>query len=66
MLRTLRSDLQRGSLGPPVGQPDVSIVPLGRIAQPQEIASAVLYLASEDAAYITGQTLNVCGGISMD
>jgi NAD(P)-dependent dehydrogenase (short-subunit alcohol dehydrogenase family) len=66
MLHTLRSDLQQTTAGSPAGQPDVSIVPLGRIAQPQEIASAVLYLASEASAYITGQTLNVCGGISMD
>jgi NAD(P)-dependent dehydrogenase (short-subunit alcohol dehydrogenase family) len=41
------------------------MVPLGRIAQPQEIASAVVYLASEASTYITGQTLNVCGGICM-
>jgi NAD(P)-dependent dehydrogenase (short-subunit alcohol dehydrogenase family) len=37
-------------------------VPLGRIGQPHEIASAVLYLASEAADYITGSFINVSGG----
>lgn len=38
------------------------IVPLGRVGLPEEVASAVLYLASDDAAFITGQTLAVDGG----
>lgn len=37
-------------------------VPLGRFAEPQEIANAILFLASPLAAYITGQTLHVNGG----
>ena len=36
--------------------------PLGRIGQPQDIASAVTFLASEDASWITGETLLVSGG----
>jgi NAD(P)-dependent dehydrogenase (short-subunit alcohol dehydrogenase family) len=32
------------------------------VAEPEEIASAVVYLASDDAAYVTGQTLYVDGG----
>jgi 3-oxoacyl-[acyl-carrier protein] reductase/meso-butanediol dehydrogenase/(S,S)-butanediol dehydrogenase/diacetyl reductase len=40
-------------------------VPLGRQAKPEEIAGAVAYLASDDAAYVTGQTLNVTGGTPM-
>jgi 2-hydroxycyclohexanecarboxyl-CoA dehydrogenase len=39
-----------------------AIVPLGRVGQPEEVASAVLYLASDDAAFITGQALSVDGG----
>jgi NAD(P)-dependent dehydrogenase (short-subunit alcohol dehydrogenase family) len=41
------------------------IVPLGRVGLPEEVASAVLYLASDDAAFITGQTLAVDGGATM-
>jgi acetoacetyl-CoA reductase len=37
-------------------------IPLGRLAMPLEIAKAVSYLASEHAAYITGETLNINGG----
>lgn len=40
-------------------------IPLGRIGQPEDIANAVAYLASAGAAYVTGQTLSVSGGISM-
>lgn len=36
--------------------------PLGRIAEPEEIAKAALYLASDDAAFITGDVLNISGG----
>ena len=36
--------------------------PLGRIAEPEEIAKASLYLASDDAAFITGDVLNISGG----
>jgi len=38
------------------------IVPLGRLGTPEEVASAVLYLASDDASFITGQALSVDGG----
>lgn len=40
-------------------------VPLGRIAQPQDIANALAFLVSPEAAYITGQTLMVDGGMSI-
>lgn len=43
----------------------VERVPLGRVAQPNEIARAMLFLASEDASYITGQVLFVDGGLSV-
>jgi NAD(P)-dependent dehydrogenase (short-subunit alcohol dehydrogenase family) len=36
--------------------------PLGRIAQPDDIARAAVFLASENAAFVTGQTLHVNGG----
>ncbi|MGQ3353821.1 MAG: 3-oxoacyl-[acyl-carrier-protein] reductase [Phreatobacter sp.] len=40
-------------------------VPAGRLGQADEIAAAVVYLASEEAAYVTGQTLHVNGGMAM-
>ena len=40
-------------------------IPLGRLGRPEEVAAAVAFLASEDAAFITGQTLSVSGGLTM-
>ncbi|HYP86923.1 MAG TPA: 3-oxoacyl-[acyl-carrier-protein] reductase [Polyangiaceae bacterium] len=42
-----------------------SAIPLGRTGKPEEIAAAVVYLASDEAAYITGQALRVNGGMYM-
>ncbi len=43
----------------------LSQIPLGRAASPEEIANVVLFLASEQSAYMTGQVLSVDGGMSM-
>ena len=40
-------------------------IPLGRAAEADEIAAAFLFLASSEASYITGQTLYVCGGVTL-
>lgn len=40
-------------------------IPFGRIAQPRDIANAILFLVSDEAEYITGQCLSVCGGLSI-
>jgi len=40
-------------------------IPLGRIAEPEEVASVVAFLLSEQASYITGQTIHVNGGLRM-
>lgn len=41
-------------------------IPLGQRGRPDDIAAAVAFFCSPDAAYITGQALNVCGGMEMD
>jgi 2-hydroxycyclohexanecarboxyl-CoA dehydrogenase len=43
----------------------VRSIPLGRVGRPEEVASAILFFASPDADYITGQTLSVNGGLTM-
>jgi 3-oxoacyl-[acyl-carrier protein] reductase len=40
-------------------------VPMGRLGDPKDVAAAVAYLASEEAAYITGHTIHVNGGMAM-
>jgi 2-hydroxycyclohexanecarboxyl-CoA dehydrogenase len=43
----------------------VKAIPLRRVAEPDEIAGVVAFLASADAAYLTGQTVSVSGGLTM-
>lgn len=43
----------------------IKTIPLGRVAQPEEVAKAVLFFVSDCASYITGQVLNVDGGMVM-
>jgi 2-hydroxycyclohexanecarboxyl-CoA dehydrogenase len=40
-------------------------IPWGRVGHPDEVAQAVLFLASPESDYITGQTLSVSGGLTM-
>ena len=56
LTRTLPENIQAGLK---------ELIPLGRVGQPEEIAKAVAYLASDDAAYITGQVLALDGGLAM-
>lgn len=41
-------------------------IPLGRIGQPDDLPGAILFFASRDAAYVTGQVLSVSGGLTMN
>ena len=43
----------------------MATIPAGRLGQSAEIAAAVVYLASPEAAYVTGQTIHVNGGMAM-
>ncbi len=43
----------------------MDVIPLGRVGTPQEVAKAVVFLASDEAEYITGHVLNVDGGMAM-
>lgn len=47
------------------GKKKAAQIPAGRIAEPEEIAAGVVYLASDAAGYVTGQTLNINGGMLM-
>jgi NAD(P)-dependent dehydrogenase (short-subunit alcohol dehydrogenase family) len=44
----------------------VAGIPLGRVETPDEVADAIAFLLGDGGRYVTGQALNVCGGIEMD
>jgi 2-hydroxycyclohexanecarboxyl-CoA dehydrogenase len=50
---------------PRLGEALVKAIPFRRLAKPEEIAAAIAFLASDDASFITGQTLSVSGGLTM-
>lgn len=52
-------------LGDSVIEEMIKTIPMGRVAKPEEVAQAVVFLASDNASYITGQVLNVDGGMVM-
>ena len=58
-IRTAMTD----KLAEPVKEAMLKMVPLGRLGEPEDVAKAVAFLASEAAAYVNGQTLAVCGGM---
>lgn len=58
-IRTAMTD----KLPPAAKEAMLRLVPLGRAGEPEDVAKAVVFLASDNAAYVTGQTLAVCGGM---
>ncbi|UCE53625.1 MAG: SDR family oxidoreductase [Desulfobacterales bacterium] len=61
----MREKVQREgqAYGLPTASERAKIIPLGRLGKPEEIASAVAFLVSEEASYMTGQSINVTGGL---
>jgi NAD(P)-dependent dehydrogenase (short-subunit alcohol dehydrogenase family) len=59
------TDMIRKELKSKSGRQKAAQIPAGRIAEPEEIAAGIVYLVSDAAAYITGQTLNINGGMLM-
>jgi len=59
------TDMIRKELKSKSGRQKVTQIPAGRIAEPEEIAAGIVYLASDAAAHVTGQTLNINGGMLM-
>lgn len=55
----------RGQSSGDEGFSRLSMLPVGRIGRPEEVAAAAAYLVSEDAAFVTGTTLDVNGGLRM-
>ncbi|MHA6630058.1 SDR family NAD(P)-dependent oxidoreductase [Pseudonocardia sichuanensis] len=51
--------------GPRLREALVKAIPFRRLAEPGDVANAVAFLASDEAAYITGQTVSVSGGLTM-
>ncbi|ATY85595.1 2-hydroxycyclohexanecarboxyl-CoA dehydrogenase [Kyrpidia spormannii] len=54
-----------GSYNPKIRDALIRAIPFRRLALPEDLANAVAFLASDEAAYITGQTLSVSGGLTM-
>jgi 2-hydroxycyclohexanecarboxyl-CoA dehydrogenase len=56
---------QLGEIGERLKAGMIAATSMRRIGRPEEVAAAIAFLASDDASYVTGQTLNVSGGLSM-
>jgi 2-hydroxycyclohexanecarboxyl-CoA dehydrogenase len=57
--------VELGELGERLRQGMIDATSMRRIGQPEEVAAAIAFLACDDASFVTGQTINVSGGLSM-
>ena len=62
--KVLDTDMTAG-LSEAVKEKALADIPLGKMGEPKDVANAVLFLASDQASYITGQVVNVDGGMVM-
>ena len=62
----LFADYKTGAGNPKLEEAFRRSIPLGRIGQPDDLPGAILFFASDDAAYVTGQVLSVSGGLTMN
>ena len=57
------SELTAAEIASEAGREKIRAIPVGRPGLAEEVAQAVAYLASDAASYVTGQTINVNGGL---
>jgi 2-hydroxycyclohexanecarboxyl-CoA dehydrogenase len=57
--------VELGEIGERLKAGMIAATSMRRIGQPEEVAAAIAFLASDDASFVTGQTINVSGGLSM-
>jgi NAD(P)-dependent dehydrogenase (short-subunit alcohol dehydrogenase family) len=63
---TVRTELNRASFDDPAfTRAKLDLIPLQRVAEPTDIAGAAVFLASDAASYITGATITIDGGLTL-
>ena len=61
-----RAEAELKAMRLPSAEERVSLIPLGRLGKPDDVARVAAFLASDEAAYMTGQSINVTGGLWLD
>lgn len=57
------ADAGARAIGAPTARERAGLIPLGRAGEPEDVAQVVRFLCSDAAKYVTGQSINVCGGL---